>query len=102
MINLSHLVGPWPPTSQAAGNTTSDASAAMTAPGSSSETAPEPRPWPGLDVGPQRTTTVMHPSEPPAPDSSPWSGTSKTWVQASPDESAPGGNLTQLGRWRQS
>jgi len=98
--NLSHLVGPVPATSQGAGQTTADA-AEMSGPGSPSEGAPDAQRWMGMEIPPQRGPTVTHAEGSPRPD--PWTMTAgRPWVQASPDESPPGGNRPQSGGWSQS
>jgi hypothetical protein len=101
MEDLSHRVGTFPPTSQSAGNTTSDAAAAMTAPGSMSEDAPTPSPFMGMDIPSARRPTVLHPGG--SPSQSPWTsaGGVRPWV-ASADGAAPAdGNVPDSASWEE-
>lgn len=97
MESLSHLVGAFPASSQSAGNTTSDSSTAMTAPGSASEGAPPPQSWMGMDIPAVREPTVIHPAGEPPPH--PWTlTTGRPWAEATPDES---GGHAAPGPWTQ-
>jgi hypothetical protein len=101
MEDLSSRVGVFPVVSESATNTVSDNSGAMGAPGSRSESAPEPARWMGMDIPAPRPATTIHATG--EPDPHPWvTVTGRPWTEASPDVSAPGGNQAQTGSWRQS
>jgi hypothetical protein len=98
--DLSHRVGAWPPTSQSAGNATNDNTAAMTAPGSASEAAPEPQPWAGLEIPAARPPTVLVDGHQ-APDPVPWTQADGTpWARSADQEYLPRMQLRR-GEWNE-